>query len=157
MTLGQIVKEARKSKGWTQKQLGQEAGLGQATISALEHDDLGSRLDAQTLIRIAEALNDISILAHHCETCPIRVHLFEKRFGALKGQRQDLAALVMQLGQEMVTAVKVLEELGRIVATEDFATSDQEREKARRLFGQISEIERGIGILRFQMVLDDLP
>jgi transcriptional regulator with XRE-family HTH domain len=156
MTLGQIVKTARMKKGWTQKRLGKEVALGQASISALEHDELGSRLDAQTLIRIAEVLDESAILVHHCESCPIRIHLFEKRFGELKDKRQDLAALALQLRKEMGAAVATLEELSSLMSAADFRERSQKRAKAGELFAQISEIERGIGVLRFQMVLDDL-
>jgi hypothetical protein len=96
------------------------------------------------------------MLVHHCETCPVRLHLFEKRYGELKEKRQDLAALAMQLREEMGAAGTTLEAIGRIMLATDFGENLPKREMVKKLFGQVSDIERGIGILRFQMMLDDL-
>lgn len=155
-TLGQAVKNARKNKGWTQERLGAEAGLGQATISALENDELGARLDAyiQTLIKVAEALDASPILAHHCETCPIRIHLFQTHFGNLHDRRGDLAATARRLREHLQAAAATLDELAGVVSEGDVEPSAVER--TRRVFERISEFEQGIRILKFQMMLDEL-
>lgn len=155
MTLGQAVKNARKSKGWTQERLGTEAGLGQATISALENDELGARLDAytRTLIKVAEALDASPILAHHCETCPIRSYLFQTHFGDLQDRRQGLARIARQLREQLEAVIANLDELGRVVSDSELS---EERERIKRIFEQISEFEQKFRILKFQMELDDL-
>lgn len=157
MTLGQAVKRARKSKGWTQERLGAEAGLGQATISALENDELGARLDAymRTLIKVAEALGAPPILAHHCETCPIRTHLFQGHFGHLLDRRHDLAAVAKQLREQLEATLATLDELAGVVSADD-SEGPANRERTRRLFERIVDFEQGIRVLKFQMMLDEL-
>lgn len=157
MTLGQAVKDARKRKGWTQERLGAEAGLGQATISALENDELGARLDAhmRTLIKVAEALDASPILAHHCETCPIRTYLFQTHFGPLQNRRRDLAAIARQLREHLERAAVTLGELGDVLSSGG-PEEPAERERTKRVFERIMEFEQGVRILRFQMMLDEL-
>ena len=156
MTPGQAVKSARRKKGWTQERLGKEVGLAQATISALEHDECNSRLDSQVLIKVAQALDDQTVLVQHCEQCPVRLHLLKKHFSFLEDRRQDLASIASQLREEMGKAYSALDELAEVVSDADFRERSEDREQVRLLFEQIREIERGIGILRFQMMLDKL-
>jgi len=157
MTLGQTVRNARKRKGWTQERLGTEAGLGQATISALENDELGARADfySRTLIKVSEALDASKILVHHCETCPVRNHIFQTRFGLSRDRRQDLATIARQLREQWEGSFSVLEELTGVLADADLENQD-DREKVRKLFGKMLEFEEGIRILKFQMMLNKL-
>jgi len=52
-TLADRVREARKSKGWTQAELAKEAGVGQSAIGNIE---AGKRSNPQTLTAIGAAL-----------------------------------------------------------------------------------------------------
>jgi DNA-binding XRE family transcriptional regulator len=52
--LGQQVQELRSSKGWTQQQLAEAAGLDRTYISGLEHGKQNPTLGA--LLRLARAL-----------------------------------------------------------------------------------------------------
>ena len=157
MTLGQAVKNARKSKGWTQERLGTEAGLGQATISALENDELGARADmyTRTLIKVSEALDANFILVHHCETCPVRKHLFQAHFGISQDKRRDLVTVASQLREQWETSFSIIEKMERVFSTADFE-QPKEREEAKQLFEKMTEFEQGIRILKFKMMLNDL-
>jgi transcriptional regulator with XRE-family HTH domain len=157
MTLGQAVKSARKNKGWTQERLGTEAGLGQATISALENDELGARADmyTRTLIKVSEALDASHILVHHCETCPIRTHLFQTHFDISQDKRQDLITISRQLREQWEASFSILDELARILSTADLKHPN-ERENVKLLFEKMTELEQGIRILKFQVMLINL-
>ena len=52
-TLGEIIREARIKRGWSQTELGQKAGLSRPTIARVEAD---SDVTTTTLAKIAEAL-----------------------------------------------------------------------------------------------------
>jgi transcriptional regulator with XRE-family HTH domain len=155
MTLGQAIKGARKNKGWTQERLAAEAGVGQATISALENDELGARLDAysRTLIKVAEALEASPILIHHCETCPVSTYLFQTNFANLRNKRADLATIAKQLREQLGSAVSTLDEL---VASSADVEPHNQREKVKLLFEQMLESEQRIRILKFQMMIEEL-
>ncbi|MCB1397886.1 MAG: helix-turn-helix transcriptional regulator [Rhodobacteraceae bacterium] len=53
--IGAIVQRARKQRGWTQSDLATQAGLRQATISAVETGETPARLE--TILAILAALD----------------------------------------------------------------------------------------------------
>ncbi len=54
-TFGKKVRQLRKERGWTQKELGEASGLSKPYISRVENDDIGFSFKAAT--KIAEALD----------------------------------------------------------------------------------------------------
>lgn len=52
-SFGQIIREARKKRGWSQGQLGQKSGLSRPTIARVEAD---SDVTTATIGKIAQAL-----------------------------------------------------------------------------------------------------
>ncbi len=54
-SLGFVLREERKKKGWNQTELGMPVGIDQTTISKVEQGKPGTRLD--TLFRLLSALD----------------------------------------------------------------------------------------------------
>jgi transcriptional regulator with XRE-family HTH domain len=54
-TLGQVLREARAKKGWSQERLEAESNVSQANISLYESDKVTPRLPV--LVRLCESLN----------------------------------------------------------------------------------------------------
>lgn len=52
--LGQVFRRLRKRRGWTQRRLGEEAGVRQETVSRVENGSGGTELD--TVLRLCAAL-----------------------------------------------------------------------------------------------------
>jgi transcriptional regulator with XRE-family HTH domain len=52
-SFGAIIREARKERGWSQTELGEQSGLSRPTIARVESD---SDVTTATLAKIAEAL-----------------------------------------------------------------------------------------------------
>jgi transcriptional regulator with XRE-family HTH domain len=52
-SFGEIIREARKGRGWSQTELGERSGLSRPTIARVEVD---SDVTTTTLAKIAEAL-----------------------------------------------------------------------------------------------------
>jgi HTH-type transcriptional regulator/antitoxin HipB len=53
--IGNLVRRARKSRGWSQTQLGEKAGLRQETISLIETGNPATKLD--TILAVLAALD----------------------------------------------------------------------------------------------------
>lgn len=53
--LGNVVRRARKSRNWTQTQLGEKAGLRQETVSLIEAGNPATKLE--TILAVLAALN----------------------------------------------------------------------------------------------------
>jgi len=53
--VGNLIRRARKHRGWSQTQLGDKAGLRQETISLIETGNPGTKLD--TILAVLAALD----------------------------------------------------------------------------------------------------
>lgn len=56
LSIGQRIKHLREARRYTQRELGNKAGVGQAAISNLETDS-SRKPSARTLLRLADALD----------------------------------------------------------------------------------------------------
>jgi transcriptional regulator with XRE-family HTH domain len=153
MTLGEKIKEARKKRGWTLEQLGSTVGLGISTLSGYENDQTKGGPDADTLCKIADALNDISILTHHCQTCPVRNMAFIKQFPDLNNIRRDPAVIAARLRKEMIEAADALDRLTERFSDADFKSRPDYMDTFTREMEQVIDAKRCIEILEFELVL----
>ena len=71
MTIGQKIRESRKQKGMTLEALAACCGKRKSWLCSVENDALKSGVDPETLIVIADALSDQSILTHALLENPI--------------------------------------------------------------------------------------
>lgn len=117
MTIGKKIKSSRKKKGLTQGELGKRVGLSQNALSLLENDELKKGVDTRTLIRIAKALEDFSVLAHFCESCPVRHHLVNLHAQDLNAPSQDRSGLPNCLGKEILAIAEALQALSEQLPT----------------------------------------
>lgn len=153
MTLGEKIKAARKKRGWTLEQLGSAVNLGISTLSGYENDQTKGGPDTDTLCKIADALNDISILTHHCQTCPVRNMAFIRQFPDLNNIRRDPAVIATRLRKEMLEGAAALEQLTERFSDADFKSRADYPETFARLMEQVIDAKRGIEILEFELVL----
>lgn len=156
MNIGDKILAARKRNNFTQGYLGELVGLSQNAISNIETDNLKGGVDAATLIRISEALKAPEILIHHCETCPVRQHVFLKYFPDLNNIRNDPAVIAARLRKEMVEGAEALDRLTERFSDQDFKSRPDYREIFEREMEQVIDVKRGIEILEFQLMLSGL-
>lgn len=156
MTVGQKIKAARKKRQMRGEDLGSAVGLTKSTISKIENDEVKGRVDNDTLIRISEALNAPDILAHHCQSCPIRQHVLIKYFPELNRIHRQPAVITSKLRKEMKEALVSLEGLGEFYSKVDFQEDPSYRESFQREMEQIIDVKRGIEILEFELLLSGL-
>lgn len=156
MNIGEKISAARKARSFTQGQLGAAVGLSQNTISIIESDTLKGGVDPATLIRISETLKAPEILISHCETCPVRQHVFLKYFPDLNNIRNDPAVIAARLRKEMVEGADALDRLTERFSDKDFKNRPDYREVFEREMEQVIDVKRGIEILEFQLMLSGL-
>lgn len=156
MSLGKKIIEARKRKGFRQADLAEAIGMTGASLSGWESDQLKNTPDARTLIRISEVLQAPEILVHHCESCPVRQHIFIKYFPDLNNIRNDPAIIAARLRKEMIEAADGLDRLGEMFSDSDFKSRPDYQEVFEREMEQVVDVKRGIEILEFQLLLSGL-
>ena len=67
-TFGAIIRDARTKRGWSQTELGDEAGLSRPTIARIE---AGSDVSTATIAKVAQALGLKLELTHRDSRIPL--------------------------------------------------------------------------------------
>jgi transcriptional regulator with XRE-family HTH domain len=154
MTIGEKIKAARARCGMTGEELGRHVGITKAAISQIETDKR-QQVDLDTLCKIADALNDISILTHHCQTCPVRKMAFIKQFPELNNIRHDPAIVTNKLRIELEEAASALNHFSELLMDADFRSKPGYMEEFEKAMEQVIDAERAIEILKFELILSE--
>ena len=151
--LGDIIKKARNKRGWSLDQLGDAVGLTKGTLSGYENGQ-PKTYDPDTLCKIADSLNDLSILAHHCQSCPVRNHMFIKQFPELNNiRRHDPSIIANKLRIELEEAAASLNRLSERFIDADFKTQPDYMAVFVKEMEQVIDAKRCIEILEYELVL----
>lgn len=153
MTIGEKIKAARKKRGWTLEQLGGEVAVGISTLSDYENDKTKNGPDLDIVCRIADALNDISILTHHCQSCPVRQMAFIKQFPDLNNIQTHPAIITNKLRIELEEAVAALNRFSELLMDADFRSKPGYMEEFEKAMEQVIDAERAIEIVKLELVL----
>lgn len=151
-SIGRKIKESRESKPMKGEDLGKMVGLTKAAISQIENDQR-KNIDLNTLCKIADSLNDLSILVHHCQKCPVRKHVFIKQFPDLNNIRPEPAIIANKLRKEMLEAADALDSLTERFGDADFKSRPDYMEIFEAGMEQVIDAKRAIEILEYQLIL----
>lgn len=152
-SIGEKIKKTRESREISGEELGRRVGLTKAAISQIENDQR-KRVDLDSLCKIADALNDLSILAHHCQNCPIRNHMFIKQFPELNNiRRHDPSIIANKLRIELEEAAASLNRLSERFIDADFKTQPDYMAVFVKEMEQVIDAKRCIEILEYELVL----
>jgi len=154
MHIGEEIKKTRKNRKMTLKDLGELIGAAITTVSQYE---LGKVQPSVAVIsRIADALNDVSLLIFHCQACPVRDQVLLKQFPDLNNIRRDPAVIAARLRKEMVEGAEALDVLTERFSDQDFKSSPDYQEVFEREMEQVVDVKRGIEILEFELIMASL-
>ncbi len=153
MKIGSLINKARKRAKMKLEDLGHAVGLSMSSMSAYENNKLKGSIDPDVLVKIADTLNDLSILVHHCESCPVRKHIFIKQFPDLNNIRHDPAIISGRLGKELQEAVTAAADLGEQFSNKDFKDRPDYKEIFGKAMEQVIDVKRCIEIFEFELIL----
>lgn len=151
--IGDTIRTARKKRGWTLDQLGDAVDLTKGTLSSYENDQTPSGPTTDTLCKIADALNDLTILVHHCQECPVRKHVFIKLFPDLNNINPEPAIIANKLRKEMLEGAAAMELLVERLGDADFKSRPDYMEIFEAGMEQVIDVKRAIEILEYQLIL----
>ena len=152
-SIGTKIVEARKRNGMRQDELATLIGLTPPSLWAYENNKLKKNPDPQTLIRIAEALGDTSILSHYCELCPIRNKIFIRRFPELNNINTNPTVIVMKVKQELAEGIAALEPLVAKMLTKDFTACPEYQGVLEESLVQVMGTAQSLDILVHQFLI----
>lgn len=116
MTLGESIEAARKRKGYTLDDLGKRVNMSRANLSVIERDGLKNGPDAETVNRIADALEDHSIRLTYLETNPVFKAVIPRIFPELNSIRTEPAIVFSRFADEAGEAEKSARALSQLFA-----------------------------------------
>ncbi|MHB8149960.1 MAG: helix-turn-helix domain-containing protein [Desulfobulbia bacterium] len=152
-TIGEKIRAARTKRGMTGEELGRLTGMTKAAISQIETDKR-QQVDLDILCRIADALDDISILTHHCQGCPVRNMAFIRHFPELNNiRRHDPSIIANKLRIELEEAAASLNRLSERFIDADFKTQPDYMAVFVKEMEQVIDAKRCIEILEYELVL----
>ncbi len=122
MTLGRKIAEARKQQGVRGYDLAAKIGRSTAILSDIENDRLKGGPSPEIVVKIAESLNDHSILLHYLEENPVYRAIIPRIFPELNNIRREPAIIFSRFAAEASEAV----ESARILA-EVFSNAEPRR------------------------------
>lgn len=114
MTLGETIEAARKRRNMTLEDLGAIVNMSRANLSVIERSLLKNGPDADTVNRIAEALQDNSIRLAYLETNPVFQAVIPRIFPELNNIRREPAIVFSRFADEADEAVKAARNLAQI-------------------------------------------
>ncbi len=156
MTLGQKIRESRKEMGITAEALGGLLGLSASAIWKIENDQLKGGPDAETVVKIANVLNDNTILLHYLEENPVYREIIPRIFPELNNIRRDPAIIFTRLAREMDEAKGACDILAEIFSNADYQRVPRFDETFVANMEQIIDVKRGVEILELQLICSQI-
>lgn len=151
--IGQKIRESRRRQGMLGEELGRRVGLGKSAISQIENNLRKDGPDPKTLVKIADALNDLSILAEYCAKCPIKEEVFLRLFPDLNNINRVPAVIASRLRKELDEAESAASELAELLSNRDFQGRPGFMDDFRRHFEQIIDAKRCIESLEWELII----
>lgn len=152
MTVGEKIRESRKSCGVTGRALGEMIGISESAIWKIENDLLKGGPDPETIIRIAEALEDDSVLLHYIENNPVYQHILPKIFPELNNIRRDPAIIFTRLAGEAEEATEAARILAELFSNAEPTRTPNFEAVFKAKMEQLVDIKRAVEILEFQLL-----
>ncbi len=152
MTIGQKIAASRKLKGIRGERLGEMVALSKGAISKIENDQLKGGPDPDTVVRIATALQDDTILLHYLETNPVYQAVIPKIFPDLNNIRRDPAIIFSRLAKEADESMQAAMVLAELFSNADPRNMPNFAEVFRAKMEQIIDIKRCVEILELELI-----
>jgi transcriptional regulator with XRE-family HTH domain len=142
MTIGQKISEVRKAKKITGESLGIMIGVASSTISKIENDVFKGGPDPSTVIKIADALEDRSILTYALMHNPICQRIIPRAFTPLNNINDNPSAILTKLHEELDEAIQAVDILARIFSVKDPENTPVYKETLYAKLEQVIDVSR---------------
>ena len=156
MELGERIKTTRKNQGVTLGILSSAIGVGTSTLSKYENGRAKYIPYLNDLCKIAEHLNDITILTGLCCSCPVRKNIISKQFPDLKSPQHDLSFIAHRLREEMVETISTINHLSEQFPETNLKALQNHKEEVLANMELVIETKRRIDILLFELILSGI-
>ena len=152
MDLGEKIKISRKKEGMAAVTLGGLVGVSGPTISLIENDQLKGGPSPETVVKIADALNDKTILTTYLENNPVYQSIIPKIFPDLNNIRRDPAIIFSRFATEAEEAVEAARILSDIFSNAEPSNTPNFCEVLKAKLEQVVDVQRCAEVLFLQLI-----
>ena len=143
MTIGQKIRESRKKRGMNLEALAAFCGKKKSWLSAAENNAFRGDIGPADLIKIADALDDQSILTHALLANPICERIIPRAFKPLNNIKTEVSAMLAVLKEESAEMSESVEMLARCFTHKNPESQPMFRETLFAKLEQIKDVMRG--------------
>ena len=147
MGFGNKVHESRKLFGISGEELGRRVGISKAVISRIENDSLKGGPSPDVVVKIANELNDHSILLHYLEENPVYRAIIPRIFPDLNNIRRDPAIIFSRFAAEAGEAMEAARILAQIFSNANPEKTPNFEKVFKANMEQIVDVQRCAEIL----------
>lgn len=147
MNIGEKIKESRVRAGLTRDELAQAVGLSPAAITKIEHGGLKNGPSPAHVVKIANALDDNTILLHYLEENPVYRAIIPRIFPDLNNIRRDPAIIFSRFADEAGEAVEAARILSQIFSNANPENTPNFEAVFKANMEQIVDVQRCAEIL----------
>ncbi len=151
-TLGQKINEVRKAKGVKSADLATQVGISPSSMSYIEQDYYKGGPSPETVVKIADVLDDKTILTTYLENNPVYQSIIPKIFPDLNNIRRDPAIIFSRFATEAEEAVEAARILSDIFSNADPGRSTNFCQTLHAKLEQIVDVQRCSEVLFLQLI-----
>lgn len=144
VSLGQKIRSVRKEKGLRLEDLAVALNKGISAVHSIETDSIKGGPSPDDLIKIADVLQDKSILVYALLNNPICQRIIPRAFTPLNNINDNTSAILAKLREELTEAVDAVDILARIFSVKDPTTTPAYKETLLAKLEQIIDAPRCI-------------
>ncbi|MCK4620684.1 MAG: helix-turn-helix transcriptional regulator [Desulfuromonadales bacterium] len=152
MTIGEKIKKARKAAGLTGADLAELISVSPALIGKIEQDGQKFGPSPETVVKIADALNDKTILTTYLENNPVYQSIIPKIFPDLNNIRRDPAIIFSRFATEAEEAVEAARILSDIFSNAEPSNTPNFCEVLKAKLEQVVDVQRCAEVLFLQLI-----
>ena len=156
MKLGEKIRRSRKSSGITGFVLASQVGCCESLIGKIETSQHKRQPDPDIICKIADALNDKSILTTYLENNPVYQAIIPIIFSDMNNISPDLAIIFSRFASEAEEAVDAARTLSDIFINADPTRTPNFNAVLRAKLEQIVDAQRSSEVLLMQLIASDV-
>ena len=156
MRLGEKIRKSRKCSGITGFVLARQIGCSEALISKIETSQHKGQPDPDIVSKIADALNDKTILATYLENNPVYQSIIPEIFSDLNNISRGPAIIFSRFATEAEEAVEAARILSGIFSNADPTRTPNFDAVLKAKLEQIVDVQRCSEVLFMQLIAADV-
>ena len=152
MTIGEKIRDSRRAAGLSSEDLAAILGVSSGAVTKIERDELKHGPPGDMVVKIADALNDKTVLTTYLENNPAYQAIIPKIFSDLNNIKRDPAIIFSRFAQEADEAREAALILAQVFSNADPTQTPNFCEVLFANLEQIVDIQRCAEVLFLQLI-----